>query len=63
MKASKDLKNLVMSLKDRACAIDQGLIVDPRPNFNYGEIYREINLILLLIEVRSEEHTSELQSL
>jgi hypothetical protein len=51
MKASKELKELIMSLKDRVCKLDQGLVVDPRPNFNYGEIYKEINLILLVIEV------------
>lgn len=52
MKASKELKELVMSLKDRVCALDQGLVVDPRPNFNYEEVYKEINLILLLIEIK-----------
>lgn len=51
MKASKELKELVMSLKDKVCALDQGLVVDPRPDFNYEDIYREINLILLLIEM------------
>lgn len=51
MKTSKDLKKLVMSLKDRVCALDQGLVVDPRPDFDYGKVYQEINLILILIEL------------
>lgn len=51
MEASKYLKDLIMSLKDRACALDQGLVIDPEGDFNYGEVYQEINLILLLIDL------------
>jgi hypothetical protein len=51
MKASKEVKELVMALKDRVCELDQRLIVDPRPKFNYEQIYGEIISILFLIEV------------
>jgi len=51
VKASKELKELVMSLKDRVCALDYNLIVQPKKDFEYEEVISEAVFDLLSIGV------------